>query len=205
MFEILSTALVTALVLGGIAGLIVLFLWLKDRPKGLGAVDFYHPGEQRIYHYWDGEKKRSVDPVLIYRKYMDRADTFKHHFTLARSQHSQARKGYADLIDEICKLFDVKVYEEGGKGLTEESLMGLFQHFFTFNETLKKSWSSPTMQPTAPSPPMPPSEDANPTMSKPMDSGSSESAKDTDLPTPSPSESVSPTVSSIPEKDSISP
>lgn len=194
MFDVVAiiSVLCAILITLGVVFL-VLFFVSKSKSKSPSAFDYFHPTEQNIYHYWDGERKRSVDPMVIYKKYMAKADVFKHHITLAKSMHSQSAKGQDDLMAEICLLFDVKRYEEGKGGLTEDSLAALFNHYFEYNETVKKNTRPSTTTPKGPSPSSPPSPGKDPVTKPATDSGSTGTADASDSPTPSPSGSASPT------------
>ncbi len=198
--QIIILVLVLVIILGGI-----FVCWFISRrttsviPKKVVDWNYYDPGEQEIYHYWDGEKKRSIDPAKIYKRYREREGEFRHHIILARSVAKDNWKGQDALIKEICKLFDVKEYEEGKGGLTEAKIMALFDHFFNYNEDVKKNSSS------SPTSPMDRSSDSfssskeNPPISKPTDCGFSENESSPEKLKSSPSEPESPMDSLIPD------
>ena len=189
--EIVSIIIGTFVLLGG--SVLTIFL-LKKSPTPAKKDDwnYYQPGEQEIYHYWDGEKKRSIDPAKIYKRYREREGEFRHHIILARSVAKDNWKGQDALIKEICKLFDVKEYEEGKGGLTEAKIMALFDHFFNYNSDVKKNSSSSPTSPMDHSLDSKSSSNENPPISKPTDSGSSETESKPEEPKSSLSEPVSP-------------
>ncbi len=198
--QIIILVLVLVIVLGGI--FVCWFISRRNVPvstKKQADWNYYEPGEQEIYHYWDGEKKRSIDPAKIYKRYKEREGEFRHHIILARSVAKDNWKGQDALIKEICKLFDVKEYEEGKGGLTEAKIMALFDHFFNYNEDVKKNSSS------SQTPQMDRSLDSsssfkeNPPISKPTDCGFSENESKPEKPKSSPSEPELPTDSLIPD------
>lgn len=172
-----------------------MFGWLRKLFEDDYSV--YHPGEQKIYHYWDGQKYVNADPLRLFKRLMDIAPELAVDIQVSTSslaKDKDAIKASDKVAEKLYKIFDVKRVEEGG--LTEAKMSELLDHFLLYCEIVKKN--------SPPLPTMPPSgariftSNGNPPTSNTSDSGSTAKPTSTAKPEPSPSEPASPSVSSTP-------
>lgn len=117
---------------------------LSPEEKGIpGLVDHYTPQERRIYAYFDGEKTRRVDPLVLWRKVMEKYEDFKVEVKVAFSPSKDAAAAWQQAVGRIRLMFDVKPWDEAtGAGLTEDECFDLIDHFTAYMDALKKG-SSP--------------------------------------------------------------
>ncbi len=114
-------------------------------------VDYYKPKERLLYKYWDGKKKVQADPMILYRRLMEKGTDLTCDMQVAYSMSKDRFKARVAMIDKIQWIFSIKSLEEGG--LTETHCEGLLNHFISWCDSLKKNLNpSPTSQ-TAASPP----------------------------------------------------
>jgi hypothetical protein len=158
-----------------------LFNWFRRRGVG---VDYYHPGERKIYSFWDGQKRVYVDPTPLYIKVMENGPEIAADTKVATTPCGGTIAAQKSLDAKLRKIFDVKPLAEGG--LTDAEVTDLLNHFLLWTERLKKN-SPPSSSPAssivpdcpAPMPPL-------------SASGSTTNASGIASPAPSPMERVSP-------------
>ncbi|MDE2098090.1 MAG: hypothetical protein KGL39_12625 [Patescibacteria group bacterium] len=120
-----------------------IFYKISDWFSHKDPYDLYKPGERLIYHYYDGIKTVSADPLRLYRQMMDVGPELSVEIKVSRSASKDASKAHVDAIKHIRSIFDIKPYEEGG--LTEVECLQLLDHFWIYTGHLKKNSSpSPT-------------------------------------------------------------
>ncbi len=168
----------------------IMFGWftslLKKSPKVESNYDedsVYKPKERRIYQYWDGSTMVLADPLVLYRRVMDKGLEISIDLKVSRSASKDAGTAYANMIKKMRDIFQVKDVVEGG--LTEAEVMGLFNHFLEYCENVKKN--SGLFQTSAPpSPTTSPSLEANQNTTNTLASGSIEGSPITASPTQPP-------------------
>lgn len=162
------------------------------RPSGT-----FRPKERMIYVYFDGRKDVKADPMILYRRLMDRRMELSSDIKAAFSGSPKfAAKAYTKMIDNIREIFQVKPLDEGG--LTEPEAGDLLAHFMDWTEDLKKNsrmFPTPATETQAPSESSLEGDQPTPNTSV---SGSTASAPSTEEPPPSPSEPPSPSGPSTP-------
>lgn len=115
--------------------------------SGEDRYDTYRPREQLIYHYWDGQKMRSVDPVKVYKKMAEVGQELSANIRVSTSPSKGAAKAYESVVKSIRGIFDLQSFEEGG--LTEIDTVGLLDHFLIFCGRLKKNTNPSSMSSTS--------------------------------------------------------
>lgn len=101
------------------------------------SYDFYHPGQRKIYRYFDGQKEVNVDPLLLYRTMMAVGPELQIDYKVSRSPSKDASKAHEEMLAKLRNIFQVKSLNEGG--LTESELVDLWDHFLIYTETVKKN------------------------------------------------------------------
>lgn len=122
-----------------------MFGFLK-KSKG-PSCDVYRPTERVIYHYWDGGKTVSADPMTLYRKVMEVGPELSIDLTVANSPSKDSGEAHRKAVEKVRTVFGVKGLEEGG--LTEAESLDLLDHFMAFCEALKKNSSRSPTSPAA--------------------------------------------------------
>lgn len=88
-----------------------------------------------IYHFWDGQKFRKIDPLVVWRV-LDTHPEFSHRL------HSEyAWKNYEDmavLTKAVRDAFLLPVYD-GVNGLTEAELYNLYHEYMNYAYAVKKN------------------------------------------------------------------
>jgi len=124
-------------------------LLVKNTPTS--PVDVYDVKERLIYSYFDGQKLVRVDPLVYYRRVMDKGPELDLDIKLANSPSKASEKGRLGVLTKIRSIFGVKPFEEGG--LTESETTDLLDHFLLYCESLKKNSNPTPIPPTATSAP----------------------------------------------------
>lgn len=159
--------------------------WFRKEPR----FDVYSPSERCIYQYLDGEKLVRCDPLVLFRRVMDKGPELHSDIVAANVAQSKfADKAYANLQKNIREIFQVKVYDPvTNTGLTEAEISNLFDHFMWFVEVNKKKANLPSTSATATSPTTEPSSTESPATPNTSDSGSVGNESSTKEPPASPS------------------
>lgn len=158
--------------------------------SGEDRYDTYRPREQLIYHYWDGQKMRSVDPVKVYKKMAEVGQELSANIRVSTSPSKGAAKAYESVVKAVRGIFDLQSFEEGG--LTEIDTVGLLDHFLIFCGRLKKNTSPSSMSSTSLEDSKTSSEAVAPPITSSSDSGSTASDPSTEKLASSPTEPPSP-------------
>ena len=167
-------------------------LWLlslvsKDEPKTEEQFDLYMPEEKMIYSYWDGSKLVTADPMVVYRRLMEKGPELNVDMMVATSPSKDADNAHVLMLEKIRYIFDVKPLENNN-GLTEEHTIGLLNHFLTYTETLKKNLNpSPISSPVVEEEVSKELPEEIPPIENISVSGSTEKEPSTDMQEPSPS------------------
>lgn len=134
--------------------------------------DLYRPEERCIYRYFDGEKVRACDPMILYKRMAEVAGDLGAYISLAYSPSKDSRSGWDKMIEKIRWIYDVRPFEEGG--LLEGECVSLHDHFNTFVADQKKTASSSPTMSTEDSPSTSPSTEGSPSTESTSASGSTD-------------------------------
>lgn len=115
--------------------------------------------DRLLFHYWDGEKRRAVDPLTAWRALWTHDADFASTVLVARNpQKSDGSPFYAieDVYEAEDKLwniirdvFQVREWKESQPGLTIDETDKLLASFMAFMDEVKKK-RSPSPMPSAP-------------------------------------------------------
>lgn len=172
-----------------------LYFWLfKDR------YDYYHPGERKLYKYFNGKEMVTEDPMVLYKKIMDVGPELDVDWKLAMSISKDARLGHNKLVEKVRKVFAIPPLKEGG--LTETETVDLLFHFMIYTGMIKKNSQTVATPATAPSPSTESSPAGESATTNTSDSGSTATDTETSKQELSPSELASPSAPSTPDTTS---
>ena len=101
----------------------------------------YSPKERIIYEYFDGEKTIKADPIVLYKRVMEKRADILIDTKVANSASKDASKAHNNLMDNLRWVFSVKKIEDSG--LTDPEVGNLFDHFMIYCDRVKKN-SSPS-------------------------------------------------------------
>lgn len=111
-----------------------------------------------IFRFWDGERKRSIDPMVVYRRLNDHPrfdwDSDPKLFENIGDERPLIRQAAENAIQKCVEAtrdaFEVRAFDGiGGGGLTEVETMSLFESFCGYMGVLKKNTDQPqTSQPS---------------------------------------------------------
>ncbi len=150
-------------------------------------LDLYTEKDRVIFSFFDGEKIRKVDPMPLYRKYMEIANEVSADFQAFSSPipNKFAATSYQNCISKISAMFELKPFDQGG--LLETEVINTYMDYLAFCEDIKKKLNPPQTPPEGaspvPSPSGPPDTGGFPPISSTSATGSVESDKPTDKPT----------------------
>jgi hypothetical protein len=122
--------------------------WFKRKD-----VNPYTEKERLLYRYFDGQKKVSADPMILYCRLMEVGTDLKYDIDVTYSASNDKLKAREKMIGKIHKIFSLKPYEEGG--LTQGEAENLLVDFVDWCEALKKNGPNSPTSPMAPLPPTP--------------------------------------------------
>jgi hypothetical protein len=165
--------------------------------SGEDRFDTYRPREQLIYHFWDGQQMRNVDPVKLYKKMAEVGQELSANIQVSTSPSKGAAKAYEAVVRSVRSIFDLKAFEEGG--LTEIDTVGLLDHFLIFCGRLKKNTSPSLTSSTSLADSKTSSADEGRPITSSSDSGSTANAPSIEKPALSLTEPLSPGETSNPE------
>lgn len=114
-------------------------------------VDYYKPKERLLYKYFDGMKTITADPMVLYRRLMEKGTDLSLDMQVASSMSKDRFKARVSMIEKIRFIFSIKSLEEGG--LTEAECENLIDHFVSWCENLKKKLNQSQTSPIATSQP----------------------------------------------------
>jgi len=181
------------------------FSWLASLFKKPTSVDderydLFRPKQRLIYHYFNGNKVVSADPMILHRKMMAKAPDLYIDSKVATFPNKDSGQAQINLTKNIREIFGVKPLDEGG--LTELETAELWKSFLIYCEWVKKNWKVPPTSPTATSATIEATSAGNQPTSNTSASGSIASEQNTAEPCPSSSEQASHSAQSIPETSS---
>lgn len=152
-----------------------------------------HERRRAIYHYWDGARRRKIDPLAAYRALLNHPQfDAPTHLTMVEVDASHAPSDQVDFLVKAAgeafdvtlqatrDVFDVREWTEDQPGLTQAETRDLLKGFMLYCVALKKNGSPSPTSGAAPSmPPRPPSA-SSPDMSAKSDSPSTPSESNGD-------------------------
>lgn len=174
-----------------------MFDWLKSWFMKPERYDLYKPSQMLIYNYWNGTVTVRADPMVLYRRMMEKAPELRIDIKVAEStlvKPEEADKARQLALTKIRNIFEVVPLDQD-KGLTEAATEELFDHFLTFLGALKKNSRTSQTLPIATSVPLQPTSEGSCPMPSSADSGCIENEKPSEGRGQSTSELVSPLVS----------
>lgn len=124
-----------------------------------------------VFEFWDGERRRSVDPLIIHRRlWTDEACDLRADARLSSGQQDEGQPlptpaevmaAEDRILGLVRRVFGVRAYSEGTPGLTVGETFGLLARFLEYTSALRKRRQSPT-QPTRTAQPVPAVSDVGP-------------------------------------------
>ena len=113
----------------------------------------FRPGEQEIFHYWDGERMVAADPLRIHRELHQFPDLhlgldLKLIQTESDEAARDAAKSLTRIVEAVRQVFRLKSpTEENGtiKGYTDAACLELLTAFGVFLVDLKKKYNPSPM------------------------------------------------------------
>jgi hypothetical protein len=151
-----------------------LFVW-HNGPVQLE--DVYKPKERLIYRYWNGKEEVAVDPMVLYKRLMDKGPEISIDLKVASSASKDNRKAHDRMIGTLREVFSLESLVNGG--LTEQETQDLMDHFLLYVESIKKNSNPTPISVTETSPLTDPSSGASPPTENISDSGPTVGASNT--------------------------
>ncbi len=158
-----------------------MFGWLLRLFKRRDPMELYTPKERAIFWFFDGQTVRKADPMVLFKRVMDKANDISIAYKVARSESKDARLYHEKFIGYIRDIFEIKRLEEGG--LTETETATLLDRLMDYIDDVKKN-SSPLPPLPAPSPSSSSPSDASPATPNGSASTSTEKTETTESPPP---------------------
>lgn len=161
--------------------------WLASWFGGHSKYDLYKPSERLIYRYFNGRSIVSVDPMVMYRRLMDKAPDLSCDIRVANSPSKDATVAHGAMLAKIRDVFllpDTNPFDVDAGGLTEIEALGLLDHFMDWTEHVKKKSNPYVTSRTATSPTSAASSDAGQPTKNTSDCGSAGTECSTAAPTP---------------------
>lgn len=162
------------------------FHWVASLFARGDSYDLYRPAERLLYQYFDGKGLVRADPMVLYKRMMERGPELAVDIQVSQSPSKSAGKAYSDMVEKVRQIFSLAPYEAGG--LTELEAVELLYHFMTYTGMLKKNSSPSPTSAEATSAVCEPSSAENPATPPSSDSGSTADAPSSAPPAPSSSE-----------------
>lgn len=101
-----------------------------------------------VFTYWDGERRRSIDPMIAHRRLWTDADCdLRADARLSSGQQDNAQPlptpedvfaAEDRILDLVRRTFGVKAYAEGSRGLTIGETFAILARFLEFTGELKR-------------------------------------------------------------------
>src|SRR5438552_3449222 len=117
-----------------------MFAWLGKWSGREAGSEVWTPEERRIFAFFDGKAVRREDPVVLWKRLMDKATDIGIARRVAASQSKDARQAHTDLVGYIRQVFQVGTLAEGG--LTDEEAIDLQDAFLGYIDAKKKQPST---------------------------------------------------------------
>lgn len=156
-----------------------MFGWLK-RIFSKEDLGFYKPKERLIYKYFDGSKNMTADPMLLYRRLMEKSPDLSIDIQVSNSVSKDRNKARDSMLEKIRWIFSLRKFEE--EGLTEAECELLLEHFVNWCDDLKKKYNPSLISHTETLPPTKVSSVDNQHIQNTLDSGSTEVETNTEEP-----------------------
>ena len=97
-----------------------------------------------IFQYWDGTKKRRIDPAIPWKKlWADPDCNVERDFPAADAGDQEA---WDRVQSMACRMFDLTAWNEDTPGLTQEEINGVLADYMVFMAALKKKRERLRMQ-----------------------------------------------------------
>lgn len=103
-----------------------IFDLFKKQPKE----NVFHPKDRVLYKFWDGKDQVTADPLVLFKKLMEKGKEVSHNMKLSNSNDSNSTQGHSNLVANARWIFNVKPLELGG--LTEQECVNLLDHFLSW-------------------------------------------------------------------------
>lgn len=105
---------------------------------------FTHRNDPRLFVYWDGSRRRRIDPLRAFRA-LSAHPTYRPDVTPIMADAGDP-EALATMLQAAQDVFDVRPFDEAtGHGLTENEMLDLMVDFTIWLESKKKSMpTSPT-------------------------------------------------------------
>lgn len=162
-----------------------------DETTAVDRLDYYCPKERRIFYYYDGEKVREADPMVLFRRYDAVRADFVTAYKVAQSPAKDAGAEAVKAAGMIHSVFGTRPFEQGQGGLTEDEVYDLLYKFMDYCESVKKNSSQSPTSPAETSPTSESSSDEPCATSSSSPSGSCGTDNSTGRPPSWPTESPS--------------
>jgi hypothetical protein len=117
--------------------------------------DTYKPSQRAIFNYFNGERMVKADPLVLWKKVMDKAPDLDIDFKVSKSPSKNADQAHQNLIKNIRTMFNIKQLENGiepNDTLTDNECIDLVNKFLTYCGWVKKNSSNSATPATATSP-----------------------------------------------------
>lgn len=171
------------------------FAWIKSffsRPttnQPPERLDFYQPKDRLIFHYFNGKEIVKADPVILYKRMMEKGPSLSVNLKVANSPMKDADTAYGKAVGEVREIFALPTPKDDLRAIEEECLtqveaIELLDFFLAYCNDIKKNLRTSLISPMETSPDSNPSSDASPPTTNSLDSGSTDEEPSTDKPTP---------------------
>ena len=119
---------------------------------------------RKIYTFFDGERDRRVDPMIVYKRISTVAPSLSIDIKVSQSASKDAIKAHDTVVAKIQEIFGVRPLDDTG-GLTQGEMLDLLNDFMEWCSQVKKN--SRTEQISSP-----PTEEVSPPRSLATEPGS---------------------------------
>lgn len=170
------------------------YSWLFGKGSSQATYDFYMPAERLIYRYFNGRQVVHADPLVLYRKIMDKGPDLAVDIQVANSPSKDAVLAHSKVLEKVREIFDLPVTDPFAMdkgGLSEVEHFHLLDHFMGYADNVKKNSSRFVISAKPLAAASPVTSDASPPISSSSDSGCTVTDQPTETPTPSALESAS--------------
>lgn len=171
--------------------------WLRSFTPSEERYDIYHPRERLIFHYYNGHRMVTADPLVLYKKIMDVAPDLSIDMQVSKSISKDAGAAHVKLVKRIREIFNLNPLVNGfeipqgeNATLTDTECQRLLDQFLVFVGWVKKNSrnTETTVMGTSPSTVKPTEGEENLVISNIAGSGSTDAAPSSVEPIPSPKE-----------------
>lgn len=96
--------------------------------------------DRALFHYWDGQKARRIDPLRVWRELANH-DKMDLDTMPAMADEGQEPET-TTVVDAFCEVFDVHRWDDAsGTGLTDSDILNLINQLQGYFAALKKNTS----------------------------------------------------------------